>query len=106
VVCNYLETQIAMVEVGAGAAIVPTTAAPACSRRRIRMHAIFDPVVRTDFYWIVSRTRAIPASAEDFSVYLKDYLAQIAEQWTLPGDRDSEGASALLADRGPESVTG
>jgi len=83
-VCNYLETQIAMVEVGAGAAVIPTAAAPACAKRRIRMHAIFDPVVRTSFYWVVSRTRKISGSAEDFSLYLKDYLGQIAEQWTLP----------------------
>ena len=98
-VCNYLETQISMVEAGAGAAAVPTSAAPACAKRRIRMHAIFDPVVRTDFYWVTGRARATPASAEDFSAYLKDYLQQIVEQWTLPGDRETAGAAQLEPDR-------
>jgi DNA-binding transcriptional LysR family regulator len=95
--CNYVETQIAMVEVGAGAAVVPTSAAPACAKRRIRMHAIFDPVVCTDFYWVVSRTRSISASAEDFSLYLKDYLGQIAEQWTLPGEPAAQRPEPLAS---------
>ena len=98
-VCNYLETQIAMVEVGAGAAVVPTSAAPACAKRRVRMHTIFDPVVRMDFYWVTSRARTIPASAEDFSSYLKDYLLQIVEQWTLPGERETERAPRFEPDR-------
>jgi DNA-binding transcriptional LysR family regulator len=96
---NYLETQIAMVEVGAGAAVIPTSAAPACAKRRIRMHAIFDPIVCTDFYWVVSRARQISASAADFSLYLKEHLTQIAEQWTLPGNGDAEGGERLVADR-------
>jgi DNA-binding transcriptional LysR family regulator len=98
-VCNYLETQIAMVEAGAGAAVVPTSAAAACAKRRIRMHAVFDPIVRTDFYWVVNRSRTMPASAEDFSLYLKECLEQIAEHWTLPGERDTEGGSQLEPDR-------
>ena len=32
VICNYLETLIAMVEVGSGVAVIPTFAAPACAR--------------------------------------------------------------------------
>jgi DNA-binding transcriptional LysR family regulator len=104
VTCNYLETQIAMVEVGAGAAVVPTSAAPACAKRRIRMHAIFDPVVRSEFYWVVSRTRSPSRSAEDFSLYLKDYLGQLAEQWALPeesllGDGRAEGGERLVRER-------
>src|SRR5437870_3197381 len=44
IVCNYLETQIAMVESGAGLAVMPTLALPACLKRRITLHALVDPV--------------------------------------------------------------
>ena len=63
------------------------------------MHTIFDPVVRMDFYWVISRARTIPASAEDFSTYLKDYLLQIVEQWTLPGEHETERAPRFEPDR-------
>ena len=57
--------------------------------------------MRTNFYWVVSRTRKISASAEDFSLYLKEYLGQIAEQWTLPGNplRELESGESLVTDR-------
>src|SRR5204863_505134 len=40
IVCNYLETQIAMVESGAGLAVMPTLALPACLKRRVTLHAL------------------------------------------------------------------
>jgi len=43
IVCNYLETQIAMVESGAGLAIMPTLALPACLKREVTMYALVDP---------------------------------------------------------------
>ena len=78
--CNFLETQIAMVEVGAGAAVIPTSAAPACVKRKVTMHALVDPVVWTDFCWVSSRSREISPSAEDFGDFLRGYLTHIGAQ--------------------------
>ena len=78
--CNYLETQIAMVEAGAGAAVIPTSAAPACAKRKISMHALVDPVVWSEYCWVSSRSRTLSARAEDFGAFLRDYLGHIAEQ--------------------------
>ena len=81
VVCNYLETQIAMVEVGAGIAVVPTYAVPACIKRKVTMHAISAPVVSGNLYWVVNRARELPDGAELFCAYLKDYLSCQAARW-------------------------
>ena len=78
--CNFLETQIAMVEAGAGAGITPTSAAPACIKRGLTMHAIVDPVVWTEFCWISSRARELPPSTEDFGDFLRSYLTHITNQ--------------------------
>jgi DNA-binding transcriptional LysR family regulator len=78
--CNFLETQIAMVEAGAGAAVTPTSAARACAKRNVTMHAIVDPVVWTEFCWLSSRSRELSAFAEDFGAFLRGYLAHIADQ--------------------------
>jgi LysR family carnitine catabolism transcriptional activator len=82
-VCNYLETIIAMVEVGAGAAVVPTYAAPACAKRGISLHAIVDPAVTTDFYWMVKRASSLSPGAAEFAVFLKEYLLDLAERWPV-----------------------
>jgi DNA-binding transcriptional LysR family regulator len=78
--CNFLETQIAMVEAGAGAAVTPTSAARACIKRKVTMHAIVDPVVWTDFCWVSNRSRALSSFAENFGGFLRGYLAHIADQ--------------------------
>lgn len=80
VTCNFLETQIAMVEAGAGAAVTPTSAAPACVKRKLTMHAIVEPVVWTEFCWVSSRSRELSPCAEDFGEFLRDYLTHIADQ--------------------------
>jgi len=80
VTCNFLETQIAMVEAGAGAAVTPTSAAPACVKRKVTMHAIIDPVVWTEFCWVSSRSRELSPCAEDFGEFLRVYLTHIADQ--------------------------
>jgi DNA-binding transcriptional LysR family regulator len=80
VTCNFLETQIAMVEAGAGAAVTPTSAAPACVKRKLTMHALVDPVVWTEFCWVSSRSRELSPCAEDFGEFLRDYLTHIADQ--------------------------
>ena len=81
VVCNYLETQIAMVEVGSGLAVIPAFAAPACANRRIALHPIVDPVVTSDLYWIASRARKPPKAAQGFNAFLKAHFSELAEQW-------------------------
>jgi DNA-binding transcriptional LysR family regulator len=78
--CNFLETQIAMVEAGAGAAVIPTSAAPACVKRNVTMHALVDPVVWTEFCWVSSRSRELSSSADDFGDFLKGYLTHITDQ--------------------------
>jgi LysR family transcriptional regulator, carnitine catabolism transcriptional activator len=80
VTCNYLETQIAMVEAGAGAAVIPSSAAPACVKRKLTMHAMVDPVVWTDFCWLSNRSRELSPCAEEFGEFLKGYLTHIADQ--------------------------
>jgi DNA-binding transcriptional LysR family regulator len=80
ITCNFLETQIAMVEAGAGAAVIPTSAAPACVKRKLTMHALIDPVVWTEFCWVSSRARELSAYAEDFGEFLRGYLTHITGQ--------------------------
>ena len=78
--CNFLETQIAMVESGAGAAVIPASAAPACAKRQVTMHTLVDPVVWAEFCWLSSRARALSPSAEDFGDFLRGYLTHICDQ--------------------------
>lgn len=75
-VCSYLETQIALVEAGAGKAVLPTFAAPACRKRRVAMRALTEPVVSGELYWIVNRGRKLPAGTDEFSAFLKHYFAE------------------------------
>jgi LysR family carnitine catabolism transcriptional activator len=78
--CNYLETQIAMVEAGVGGAVLPTSAAAACAKRGVTMHAIIDPVVWTQFCWVSSRSRTLSSRAADFGEFLRGYLTHIGNQ--------------------------
>ena len=95
-VCNFLETQIAMVEAGAGAAVTPASALAACAKRRISMHAIVDPVVWSDLFWVVNRAHKLSPAAEEFGAFLKGYLGRIAEQAELLGDGGTEGRERLV----------
>ena len=81
VLCNYLETQIAMVEVGAGIAIVPSYSVPACAKRKVTMHPLGEPMVSAQLYWVMNRARKLPEAAEGFIAYLKEYLNGQAELW-------------------------
>jgi len=89
-VCNFLETQLAMVAAGAGAAVLPASALPACAKRRVSMRAIVDPVVWSDLFWVVNRAHKLSAAAEDFGAFLKGYLSRIAEQGELLSDGGTE----------------
>lgn len=81
-VFDYFETQIAMVEAGAACAVVPTFAIPVCRNHRIAMHPLVDPLVPIELYQIASRGRKLPTGFEDFSRFLRSYIAEWAEPWT------------------------
>jgi len=81
-VFDYFETQIAMVEAGVGCAVIPTFAIPACRRQRVAMHPLTDPVVPIELCQIASRGRKLPPGFEDFTGFLKSYIAQWAEPWS------------------------
>ena len=75
--CNYLETQIAMVEVGAGAAVVPAFAAAACAKRDIDVYPLADPVVSGTLYWFARRSHTLPSGADSFIAYLRKFIAEL-----------------------------
>jgi len=85
VVCNYLETQIAMVEVGAGVAVVPSFVLRACAKRTIAMHRLVNPEVCGNIYWLVKGTRKLPAGSDGFNRFLRDYIVEsLACEGALP----------------------
>jgi LysR family carnitine catabolism transcriptional activator len=77
-VVNYLHTQIAMVEAGQGVAIIPSYGLPACRSRKLMMSRLLDPVVPLDFSQIRPGGRKLPAVAEDFTSFLRSYIASWA----------------------------
>jgi len=77
-VFNYLDTQIAMVEAGEGIAIVPSFVLPACRNRKLTLSRLINPVVNLDFSWITNRGRKLPPGADDFTLFLKSYMARWA----------------------------
>ena len=77
-VVNYLYTQIAMVEAGQGVAIIPSYALPACRSRKLMMSRLLDPLVPLDFSQIRPGGRKLPAVAEDFTSFVKSYIASWA----------------------------
>jgi DNA-binding transcriptional LysR family regulator len=95
VICNYLETQIALVEVGSGMAVIPTFAAPACANRRITLHPIVDPVVTSDLYWIANRARKPSKTAHSFHAFLKAYFSEFAEEGRPPNGQAALRTAAI-----------
>lgn len=102
VVCNFLETQVAMVEAGAGVAVVPTLAVPTCLKRKIAMHALMEPVVSGHLYSIVKRGRQLPAAASAFSALLKEFLSEM--QLPLLDDGGAECRRGTVRDGAPSST--
>jgi DNA-binding transcriptional LysR family regulator len=76
---NYMETIIAMAAVGAGVAVVPSFAIPACRDHKLAISPLEDPVVPVDLYEITDRGRKLPPGAAEFNDFLKGYIAQWAE---------------------------
>jgi len=78
IVLNYLDTVIAFVEAGEGIAVIPSFAIPACRNRRVVMSRLTNPVVNLDFYQITNRGRKLSIRSEDFTSFLKSYIARWA----------------------------
>jgi LysR family carnitine catabolism transcriptional activator len=74
-VVNLLDTQIALVEAEQGIAIIPSFGMPACRNRNVVMSQLINPVVRFDFHLISSRGRELPPGADEFTSFLKSYIA-------------------------------
>ena len=72
---NLLDTQIALVEAEEGIAIIPSFGLPACRNRKITTSQLINPVVRFDFHMISRRGTELPPGAEEFIVFLKNYIA-------------------------------
>jgi len=78
VTVNALDTQIAMVEAGEGAAIIPAFGLPVCRNRNVAMSRLVNPVVTMDFHEIRSRGRKLPEAADDFAAFLHSHLSRWA----------------------------
>jgi LysR family carnitine catabolism transcriptional activator len=74
-IVNLLDTQIALVEAEEGIAIIPSFGMPACRNRKIVMSQLINPVVRFDFHLISRRGRELPPGADEFTSFLKRYIA-------------------------------
>ena len=75
IVVNYLNTQIAMVEAGEGAAIVPSYALPDCRHRKIAVSRLINPRVHLDLQQIWRAGKKLPPVAEEFTSFLQCYVA-------------------------------
>jgi LysR family transcriptional regulator, carnitine catabolism transcriptional activator len=77
-VVKLLETQIALVEANEGMAVIPSFGMLACRNRKVTMSELIDPVLNLDFYQITSRGRRMSEEAQEFSAFLKTYIASWA----------------------------
>jgi len=73
-VVNFLYTQIAMVEAGEGIAVVPSFALPECRTRGLLISSLISPTVHLDFYQIRKGGRKLSPVAEEFTLFLKNYI--------------------------------
>jgi len=78
VAVNALDTQIAMVEAGEGAAIIPSFGIPVCRSRNVVMSRLVNPVVTLDFHEIRSVSRKLSPAGDEFSAFLAGYLSRWA----------------------------
>jgi LysR family transcriptional regulator, carnitine catabolism transcriptional activator len=74
-VVNLLDTQIALVEAEEGIAIIPSFGMPACRNRKVVVSQLINPVARLDFHLISSRGKELPPEAQEFTSFLKSYIA-------------------------------
>ena len=78
VVVNFLDTQIALVEADEGIAIIPSFGLPACRNRKVVMSQLINPVVNLEFHQISNRGKKLPPGANEFTAFLKSYIARWA----------------------------
>lgn len=64
---NHIETQIAMAEIGTGAAIVPSFALPACRHYRVQVDVLKEPFVDVGFFRIMKKGRQHTQAATGFA---------------------------------------
>jgi DNA-binding transcriptional LysR family regulator len=62
-------------EAGEGIAIIPSFGLPACRSRKLTTSELIEPVVTLEFHQISHRGRKLPEEAEEFSAFLKKYIA-------------------------------
>lgn len=74
-VVNYINTQIAMVEIGEGMAIIPSFGQLACRDRKVVMSRLVNPVVHVDTCQVRRAGRKLPVIAEEFTTFLKSHVA-------------------------------
>ena len=77
-VVNSLDTQIALVEADEGSAIIPSYGFPACRNRKVLMSRLMDPIVNMEFHQISNRGAKLPPAADEFTDFLKSYIARWA----------------------------
>jgi LysR family carnitine catabolism transcriptional activator len=78
VVVNFLDTQIALVEANEGIAVIPSFGLPACRNRKVLMSQLINPVVNLEFHQISNRGKKLPPGADEFTAFLKTYIARWA----------------------------
>jgi DNA-binding transcriptional LysR family regulator len=74
-VVNLLDTQIALVEAEEGIAIIPSFGLPACRNRKIVTSRLVNPVASFEFHLISNRGKELPPGADEFTDFLKSYIA-------------------------------
>ncbi len=74
ILCHHFSTQIAMVEAGSGAAVIPSFLMPLCAKRQISVRPIADAAPAGHLYWSSSLSRPLPPVAEHFKDFLVDYV--------------------------------
>jgi DNA-binding transcriptional LysR family regulator len=78
VLVNLLDTQIALVEADEGIAIIPSFGVPVCRNRKVVVSRLINPIVNLEFYQISTRAKKLPPGADEFTAFLKTYIARWA----------------------------
>ncbi len=77
-VVNLLDTQLALVEAEEGIAVIPSFGLPACRNRKVVTSRLVNPVASFEFHLISNRGKELPSGADEFTAFLKSYIASWA----------------------------
>lgn len=80
---NLLDTQIAMVEADEGIAIIPSYGLAASRNRKVVMSRLVNPVAEVEFHLISNRAKKLPPEADEFTKFLKHYVAEWAGRYVV-----------------------